>query len=59
MSLLKTQFVNDKDTDLKEKRYGDDHEKIYNCIRTPNALLSVDNYNIGNDIRDFHLKGII
>ncbi|KAF0770476.1 ras-related protein Rab-7L1-like [Aphis craccivora] len=59
MSLLKTQFVNDKDTDLKEKKYGDDHEKIYNCIRRPNARLSVENHDIGNDIHDFHLKDTI
>jgi len=56
MSLLKTQFVNDNDTDLKEKKYdGDDQDKLY---RRPNARSSVEKYDIGNDIHDFHLRGI-
>jgi len=58
MSLLKTQYVNDNDTNLEEKKYRDDHEKLlYDCYRRPNARSSDENYDIGNDIRDFHLRG--
>lgn len=59
MSLLKTQFVNDNDTDLEEKKYRDDHDKLYNCYRRPNARSSGENNDIGNDIRDFQLRGIL
>jgi len=57
MSLLKTQYVNDNDTNLEEKKYRDDHDKLYDCYRRPNARSSDENYDIGNDIRDFHLRG--
>lgn len=59
MSLLKTQYVNDNDTILEENKYRDDHDKLYDCYRRPNARSSDENYDIGNDIRDFHLRGIL
>jgi len=59
MSLLKTQFVVDSDTNLEEKVYRDDHEKLPVCTRRPCSRSTVENSDAENDIRDFHLRGII
>lgn len=59
MSLLKAQYVNDNDTNLEEKKYLDDHDKLYDCYRRPNARSSDENNDIDNDISDFHLRGIL
>jgi len=57
MSLLKTQFVCDNETNVEEKKYRNDHDK--SCIRRPNASSTVKNSDIESDVRDFHLRGIL
>lgn len=57
MSLLKTQFVCDNETNVEEKKYRNDHDK--SCIRRPNASSTVKNSNIESDVHDFHLRDII
>lgn len=59
MSLLKTQFVIDSETNLEENVYRNDHEKLSDCIRRPNARSTVEKSDIESDIHDFHLRGII
>lgn len=56
MSLLKTQFVIDSETNLEEKVYRNDHAKLSTCIRRTNALRSTAE---NNEIHDFHLRGIL
>ncbi|VVC45112.1 Small GTP-binding protein domain,P-loop containing nucleoside triphosphate hydrolase,Small GTPase [Cinara cedri] len=57
MSLLKTQFVIDGETNLEEKKsYRNDHDKSSTCTRRSNASRSTpENYNFS----DFHLRDTI
>lgn len=58
MSLLKTQFVIDSETNLEENVYQNEHDKS-DCIRRPNARSTVEKNDTESDIHDFHLRGII
>lgn len=57
MSLLKTQFVIDNDSNLEEKVYRDDDDKYSACIRRPSSRSTVENSDIESDKHDFHLRG--
>jgi hypothetical protein len=57
MSLLKTQFVVDNDSNLEEKSYRDDNDKYSSCILRPNSRSTIENSDIESDKRDFSLRG--
>lgn len=57
MSLLKTQFVIDNDSNIEDKNYRDDNNKYSGCILRPNLRSTVENSDIESDQRDFRLRG--
>lgn len=58
MSLLKTQFIISSESNLEEKEYQSDYEKLSGCIRRPNARSTVETSDTESYTHDFHLKGI-